>query len=367
MIYTGIECCGCGKEFTENDDVVVCPECGSPQHRECWMRDVRCVNYSLHSEGFAWSAPEWKIKMDEQQRLREDEEKRRRAETRNDDDMMDDILSEIEFKNGEKSVKCPKCGSLNFSNDAVCSACGTELKRGYTREGDGFDRFEYVRLYGGVSSDTEIDGIPVAEISQYIGGRNPGKFIRRFAMMDRSGKRFSINPAVILFGPLWYFYRRMPKIGALLLAASLVVSLIGTFASLDNISVAYCKEVGGVFDEVLAGEISIDEYTNRVNEIGEKYSDYDTDTWRTAVGYICEILSVGIFVFTVFRADTFYRKKVRADVLHIRPRNTNMQDYMADLSESGGTSALCAVAGVLLAGLLRVAAEIPVYYIMFFG
>ena len=30
MKYKGEKCAACGKEFTEDDDVVVCPECGSP-------------------------------------------------------------------------------------------------------------------------------------------------------------------------------------------------------------------------------------------------------------------------------------------------------------------------------------------------
>ena len=32
--YTGIPCPVCHKEFTPEDDIVVCPECGAPYHRE---------------------------------------------------------------------------------------------------------------------------------------------------------------------------------------------------------------------------------------------------------------------------------------------------------------------------------------------
>ena len=34
MKYTGIPCAACGKKFTAEDDVVVCPECGTPHHRD---------------------------------------------------------------------------------------------------------------------------------------------------------------------------------------------------------------------------------------------------------------------------------------------------------------------------------------------
>lgn len=36
MKYTGIPCAACGKKFTAEDDVVVCPECGTPYHRACY-------------------------------------------------------------------------------------------------------------------------------------------------------------------------------------------------------------------------------------------------------------------------------------------------------------------------------------------
>ncbi len=32
--FTGIKCPVCGKAFTDEDDIVVCPKCGAPYHRE---------------------------------------------------------------------------------------------------------------------------------------------------------------------------------------------------------------------------------------------------------------------------------------------------------------------------------------------
>lgn len=36
MDYRGQHCPICGKEFCDGDDIVVCPECGTPYHRECY-------------------------------------------------------------------------------------------------------------------------------------------------------------------------------------------------------------------------------------------------------------------------------------------------------------------------------------------
>ena len=43
MDYTGIKCPVCEKTFTKQDDVVVCPECGAPYHRECYQKEGHCI------------------------------------------------------------------------------------------------------------------------------------------------------------------------------------------------------------------------------------------------------------------------------------------------------------------------------------
>ncbi|MBR6531390.1 MAG: hypothetical protein IKT61_02700, partial [Clostridia bacterium] len=54
MRYVGNTCHGCGEVFTEEDDVVVCPECATAQHRHCYNKNKECVNAHLHCEGFQW-------------------------------------------------------------------------------------------------------------------------------------------------------------------------------------------------------------------------------------------------------------------------------------------------------------------------
>jgi predicted nucleic acid-binding Zn-ribbon protein len=54
MTYTGESCFYCGLIFKENDDVVVCPECGTPYHRICYKKENRCINDALHESGESW-------------------------------------------------------------------------------------------------------------------------------------------------------------------------------------------------------------------------------------------------------------------------------------------------------------------------
>ena len=54
MDYRGQHCPICGKEFCDGDDIVVCPECGTPYHRECYKTAGHCVNEEHQGESFEW-------------------------------------------------------------------------------------------------------------------------------------------------------------------------------------------------------------------------------------------------------------------------------------------------------------------------
>ena len=42
-------------EFNDSDDIVVCPECGTPYHRDCYKQVGECINTELHDNGISWS------------------------------------------------------------------------------------------------------------------------------------------------------------------------------------------------------------------------------------------------------------------------------------------------------------------------
>lgn len=56
MKYTGEKCICCGNIFADTDDVVVCPECATPQHRECYRMNGECVNQVRHGADFKWKS-----------------------------------------------------------------------------------------------------------------------------------------------------------------------------------------------------------------------------------------------------------------------------------------------------------------------
>ena len=52
--YTGNHCPVCEQAFTDTDDIVVCPDCGTPYHRDCWKKVGACMHRSEHAAGFEW-------------------------------------------------------------------------------------------------------------------------------------------------------------------------------------------------------------------------------------------------------------------------------------------------------------------------
>lgn len=60
MDYKGCKCASCHKVLKEGDDIVICPECGAPYHRECYAAEGRCVFSAKHGKGFEYVPPEAK-------------------------------------------------------------------------------------------------------------------------------------------------------------------------------------------------------------------------------------------------------------------------------------------------------------------
>ena len=59
--YVGCVCSVCNKPFAAGDDIVVCPECGTPYHRACYQAAGGCVHEAQHAEGYAWQPPQPKV------------------------------------------------------------------------------------------------------------------------------------------------------------------------------------------------------------------------------------------------------------------------------------------------------------------
>lgn len=176
--YTGDTCPVCNENFKPDDDIVVCPLCGTPHHRDCYKQNGECAHNEKHSEGYRWEhkpiAPP----------------------------------SSPENKENPVSPFNPYTaqGGTHNSRDAASTIFwGTQQNP--------FDAYP-----------KELDeGVATEEAAEFV-QMNAFKYLQNF-FYQKSGKR-TFNWAAFLFAPYWFFYRKMNKIGIIFMALMLGISVL---------------------------------------------------------------------------------------------------------------------------------------------
>jgi hypothetical protein len=207
--YYGCPCEGCGRPLALTDDIVVCPDCGAPYHRECYEKLGRCIHTPAHGAGYEWTFP-----------------------------YKDDALR-----------TCPSCGERTLRTEERCRCCGAVLPpesqcpEPPTQSQPGTDadgRFDYNDLYRQYQQTVEeptrrnvqaafgkeelIDGIPYSDWNDYIGKAAP-VYLNDYSRMQLQHTKISMCFSALVFGPFYFFYRKAWKPAFGFLAAELVVAL----------------------------------------------------------------------------------------------------------------------------------------------
>lgn len=196
--YLGYECIICKKKFNESDDVVVCPECGTPYHRECYEECGRCVNEELHRTG-----SEWKQSADVQ----------------------------TDYK------KCEGCGKINKPHSLICEECGKplvdDLGKGIPQSGmpggtagmgNRSFAFDPMDKCCGMDPDEKFEDVKLSELSDFV-RTNQLYYLPIFKRMKDFGKKASVNIVSFIFPQLYFANRKMWLWTAVSLILSLVFSI----------------------------------------------------------------------------------------------------------------------------------------------
>ena len=327
--YENLTCQHCGKQMHDGEDIVVCPVCATPQHRECWMQAGHCVNDALHASGYVW------------QRENKNQSTEKETEVSADSRVCHICGSE----NPEDSLHCGNCGALfgeNAKSDPVCSYCGTKNDSDarhckncgapLTAQGVAFNVNPYLRNSGFKENDL-IAGQKAGDISIFVQASSHRylKKFRRFA----DGKKLSFNFAAFFFAPYWFFYRKLYKAGAFFIVLFATVSLMLTGLSTD-VSI-YADEfltAYGTFDYQNATEEEILAYEEEVTKGSMEFFSKAKKPLA-----IIGAVNFGMSLLAALLADRLYYKKVFEDMKAINDavREENMRRLM--LARKGGLSA----------------------------
>ena len=118
---------------------------------------------------------------------------------------------------------CPFCKTVNEDEYVYCKNCGNLLEN----RDNGYDSDVNYTTFGNFENGYTlpvIDGVPTEDIAAFVGAKAP-VFIRKFVKSEVIGSKTDWNwPVAVLsffMGPcgaaLWFLYRKMYKIGLLLL------------------------------------------------------------------------------------------------------------------------------------------------------
>lgn len=216
MNYTGKICDGCREPFKDGDDIVVCPICGTPQHRSCYEKNHKCVNEYLHSTDFTWTDPDAeKQKTEAEQAVREEQ---------------------------SQPEQQPFVQATPQSMESV-------FMRGV--------------LY---DPKDDIGGATVGEAADYIQNSAP-RYISKFMKQKKKNGKISWNWAAFFFAPYWFFYRKLYKAGTVFLALSVALSLA---------TISQTEKVYGVYEKMVSVQQEINELVKgKDNLSGEDSQKYD--------------------------------------------------------------------------------------------
>lgn len=243
MDFYKYNCPVCNEQFKQGDDIVVCPECGTPHHRKCYEENGQCFYQEKHCDGFSFE-----------------------------NDQAENPTDKNTTENSDSKVICKVCGTQNDSTLFYCKHCGAPLLKennpninttnangevppnfngfpfGQPPQNGGIPFIAFDPMAGFKADEKITDDVTAGEVSKFV-GKNTNYFMRVFGSILRTGKsRFSFVSAFL--PGAYMLYRKMYKIGIiisalfiLLLAGTLIIQTTPEFTDAYNIYMSNYSDI----------------------------------------------------------------------------------------------------------------------------
>lgn len=190
----GKSCPACHAYLFDGDDVVYCPVCGAPHHRECYQSLGHCALQEDHGT----------------------------------DKQYDNTTSKAtaeapaeELGDSKATCTCSACGSEYDAAQRSCPNCGAPNISAF----GGRIITVNIDAYGGVPADTDIgEGVTAREAVRFT-AVNTQRYLPKFAKMA-AGFKGSWNWLAFLFPSVWLMTRKLYKQGAFTMALSVAFSML---------------------------------------------------------------------------------------------------------------------------------------------
>lgn len=292
----GKKCPICNGDLSEKDEIVWCPECGAPHHKECYIAAGECGFSKLHG-------------------TKEIEEKlntpiiEQEKQVNNDEQAMPKI-----------NIRCTSCGAAFPIDYERCPNCSAENK---AKDG----RFFMFDMLGGVKKSEDIgEGVNGEQAGKFV-QISPHRFVPKFLAIKNGRKHFF---------SLWSFF--FPS---------------ATFALRKMYPVAFLSGLLEIAATLLMFPLSL-----AIAELGlEKYEDMyayiqagvSSDVMKLtylafvgmAIMFICKL-------FCSFNFDRIYYKHTVSTIKEIEAEVTDDEERIEQYRKKGGVSIIAFAVALLL-------------------
>ena len=297
--YTGKICPYCKTEFKPGDDIIVCSECDMPHHKDCWVENQGCTTFGClgtikAADNTASSVTTTQMNFDDS-----------RSTTA-------PVNSGVVF--------CTQCGTQNASTSSFRSHCGNRLTAVlertpqppvYTQANPANSNpYSYVNQQntpykqssyqtGGYNTYQSYQTPDIdADVQQLVGTKTE-YYIPKFQTLKADGKSASWNWAAFWVTPYWMMYRKMYGYAAAVLAADIIISLIGS-AFLSVLAFGGYITFGilgnGIYMKYLEGKASQAKAMNEPYKSQFIASNGGVNTTAAVLSIIGRMLLVGILL-----------------------------------------------------------------------
>lgn len=298
MSVTNGECQACKQPFRPDDDIVICPECGAPYHRDCYAKSGKCVYEAKHKSGFEYHAPA-------------------AAAT---------AAGAASTEKGVKGTVCSRCGTVNDAENIFCENCGQPLgasaAAGLSGMPFGARTFEDAYYGAAVSMEGEIDGVKKTDWATFI-GRSSRDYIAKMSIQQQRNSMLSFTPSALFFPTFYFAYRKM------------WLWAVGSF-------LAYLVCAAPVFLLML-------------QQAGVTFvAGFPPDTLNVLAN-IASLLNIAAHALYGMFAVYLYRRSALKKIKAVQKRGLAAGDYAAALARAGGASVWGLIGGFALYFLLGIA------------
>lgn len=303
--YIGEECPVCKNKFNKDDNIVVCPECGTPYHKECYKNEGKCLFEDKHYENYSWIP----------------------SENKNNDINEGDLIKK----------KCPHCGQENRKDSLFCDKCGipfNDVNINNTRNiYAAFEKIPFIMdPLGGINENESIKGVAAKDIAKFVQNNTPYYLNVFKKIKDLNVGKFSV--CGFLFSGGWLLYRKQYRLGTILTSIVAICIILNTFISY-NYSQPILKSIlnAANIDATTASMITISDVLSKNFHLLQPIQMI----W-IIMPLILSLIKWSIMLLIGFRGNRIYFNHTIKKINYIKNNSISDQDYNNNLNKSGGVN-----------------------------